>query len=396
MKKELQTAFFMATRDISKDKRIFALVLFALAFSYVNLIFFASMLEGITVLMENQTINNQTSHIIIVPKEGEKFIDDVFSTEKRLNLIQGIHAVSPRLGESATITYREKSFGTEVSGIIPSKENNVTQLSKNTIGEFLGDGDTGEILLGEGVADMLMEEPEDDQRVPVGGKVYVTYSNGVRKEYHVKGIIYTKFPMVDEVTTLVTIREMESVLGVSNKASRILVRLESPEDMEGFIPILMQAGVDGDLRTWKIMSSEIEEISTSFGIITDIVSSVALLTAAMTMAIIVYINTSHKRRQIGILKAIGASDSVILLIFLFEAFMFGIFGILAGLMIVYWLIGVLSQNPIPLPLGYVVPIVKANLIMNTSAALFATTLVSAFYPAWRASKTNIIKSIWGG
>ncbi|MFZ3077762.1 MAG: hypothetical protein WA139_04860, partial [Candidatus Aenigmatarchaeota archaeon] len=147
---DTRAIFFLAIKDVFKDKKIFGLVIFILAASYINLIFFNSILNGFTNTFQDQLIELMTSHITLEPKEGQKYISGADSIERKLDLVPGIISIAPRLNSAGIASYKSKTVNSQINGITPSKESDVTILAdKISSGEFLSDGDTGQILLGD-------------------------------------------------------------------------------------------------------------------------------------------------------------------------------------------------------------------------------------------------------
>jgi putative ABC transport system permease protein len=402
LKGETRTAAFLAIKDILKDKKVALLVVSVLSFSFVNLIFFTSFNYGLENTIEDQLINTIVSHLVIEPKEGEKFIERVSNIERKIELIPGVIASSPHIKWSGAISHKGKTvLAWQILGITPSKERMVTVIPEKIVsGEFLSDSDRNEVVLGKQLAGIKPGEEGFDigelfpgLQVDVGDRVVISYGNGVKKEYRVKGIYETGM-MDADFSAYLTTREVESVLGIEDKATEILVRLNDRSAAEEYKLKVMQ-GIPYEVKTWKDKAEFVEQITSSMRMITTITGSVGILTVAVTIAIIIYINTTYKKRLIGVLKAIGASDSVILRIFLYEAIIFSIFGILAGIGISYLLDSYISANPIVLPMGEVSLDVRADLLLTSSIAVVLSAIFAGFYPSWKASRQSIIKSIWG-
>ncbi|TRZ54729.1 ABC transporter permease [archaeon] len=396
---DTRAIFFLAIKDVFKDKKIFGLVVFILAASYINLIFFNSILNGFTNTFQDQLIELMTSHITLEPKEGQKYIDGVNNIERKIELIPGILAVAPRLSSAGTASHKSKTINAQLTGIIPSKESSVTILADKVIsGEFLSDGDTGQILLGNGLTEGATSEMgggvSNLGSVSVGDRVTISYSNGVVKSYRVKGIIKTGFGFSD-IGIYTTSKEMESVIGLKDQASTILVKTSDKSASNKFKLLIIEQNIDAVPKTWQENAGFIEQINSSFSMIISVTSVVSLLTAAMTVGIIIYINAVHKKRVIGILKAIGAKNSAILKMFLLESIIFGLFGIAFGAVLGNLMVQYFSANPLDLPFGLVRPDLKTGEAINAAVSLMLAVLVAGFYPAYAAAKTNIVKAIWG-
>ncbi len=396
---DTRAIIFLALKDVFKDKKIFGLVVFILAASYINLIFFSSILNGFTNTFQDQLIDLITSHITLEPKEGQKYISSVSGIERKVELIPGIIAVAPRLSGGAIASYKTKTINAQVTGITPSKESSVTILAdKIILGEFLSDGDTDQIVLGnsliEGATSEMGGNVANLGSVSVGDRVTITYGNGVVRSYRVKGIVKTGFGFSD-IGIYATNKEMESVLGVKDKASSILVKTSDKSATGKFKLLIIEQNIDAIPKTWQENAGFIEQINSSFSMIISVTSVVSLLTAAMTIGIIIYINAIHKKRVIGILKAIGAKNSAILKMFLLESVIFGLFGITFGAILGNLMIQYFSANPLDLPFGLVRPDLKTGEAVNAAVSLMIAVLIAGFYPAYAAAKTNIVKAIWG-
>ncbi len=389
-----RAVWFLAYRDVVKDKRMTALVVTILAVSYINLVFFSSFMNGLTNTFQDQLVDLMTSHVIISPKENAKYIDGVSAIERKAGLIPGVVASAPRISEGGTVSHKSKTRATAIIGLTPSKESDVTILADKVVnGEFLSDSDTGYVLLGKNIAERTGEMGEGID-ADVGNKVRVSYSNGVVKEYLVKGIVFGNFWGSDEAIYITT-KEMESVYSIKDKATSVLVRIKDKNDAEKYRNLVTAENVGGTVKTWSEFAGFIEDIKDSMKMMTSITTFVGLLVAAMTMAVIIFINTTHKRRQIGILKAIGAKDSVILKIYLIESAIFGIFGIVAGIALGYGLIYYLNIHPFDMPMGLVRPYLETGQAITASFSLMFAVVAAGFYPAWKAANENILRAIQG-
>ncbi len=394
----MRVAMFFAYKSIIRDTRTGLLITSVLAFSFVNLVFFASFMGGLGNTMNDQIVNTVTSHLSINPKENTRYVEDISNLENKLNPLPGIIGISPQIVDSGTVQYKDKLVSVPIIAISPSKDRDVTYLSRKVIGgDFFSDNDIGEVILGYSLTTENPESgPAGEQKLDarVGDMVTLTYSNGVIRKYRVKGFMFTKFISPDE-SVFITFKEMESVFNLNDRASRVLIRLSSIEDVDSAKRLLQQQGIKGEISTWKDSAAFVEMVTESFGVLTMITSFVGLLTASLTIAIIIYINSTHQKRQIGILKAIGSKNRTILGIFLTEAVIFAVSGISIGFLISYLLAAYIQANPVSLPIGDIVLAMSPVLITQSAFSIFMASVIAGFYPAWKASRQNIVKSIWG-
>jgi len=389
-----RTSAFLALRDVGKDKKLALLVIFILAASYVNLIFLPSFLNGLSNTFETQLVGLMTSHIIIEPKNNLKTIGGVDSIERKITSLPGVVAVSPHLSTGGTLTYKSKVVSAGVTAFTPSKEREVTILEEKVIeGDFLSDSDTGAVLLGKNIAsDEVAEGVSSGLGASVGERITITYPNGIIREYRIKGIIFGNFWGTDH-GVFITSREYDTIFGKSDDASSILVKLSDGSKTNQYKYLIMGEGVAGNVKSWEEYAGFIRDITNSLGMMNSITTFVALLVATMTIAVIIFINTTRKRRHIGIMKAVGASDGVIIGIFLLEAAIFGIFGILAGVVLGQGIMSYLNDNPINMPMGLVRPFMTEADATTAGVSLMLAVVLAALYPAYKASQENILKAV---
>lgn len=399
MLKNLKVSFFLACKSIKRGNigtTILTVMIMSLIF--VNLIFLPSIVEGIGEVITQVSIDCVYGNILIEPKEDNLYIDNVDGIQKKLNTLPGVVGTSPRYVTGATFSHKSKFKGGLLYSMNPVDELVVTKIHTGLIeGEYLSKSDTDEILLGMDIAGE--EGVEDDEAslggVKVGDKIGVTFSNGVIKEYRLKGIFAISKMNVDRYA-FITEKEMESVLGLDNKASQILVRLSQRGTEEEFRKKFMELGISEDIRTWEEkMAGALGSILGTFAIITIISTAVSLIMAVVIIFIIIYINTVHKRRQIGVLKAIGIDQKVIINSYVIQALFYCFCGIILGSLLLWILTSYLTANPIMTPMGHLKPLIEQQLVIQSIISLVIVSLIAGFIPSWKTARENILKAIWG-
>jgi putative ABC transport system permease protein len=159
---------------------------------------------------------------------------------------------------------------------------------------------------------------------------------------------------------------------------------------------LTNLGVAGEIKTWQEKSEvTISEIVGSFALVNYITFAIGLVMAITIIFIVTYINTLHNKKQIGILKAIGIRQGVIVTSYVLKAIFYCIAGILFGAVLLYVMIDYFTKNPLKFPLGLVEPLVESSSIMKSLVVLFLSSLIAGFLPSWSVSKKKIVEAIWG-
>jgi len=140
-----------------------------------------------------------------------------------------------------------------------------------------------------------------------------------------------------------------------------------------------------------ILSNARSQINRSFVIFFLILYFTVLITA-LGIAVTMIVNVTERRREIGILKSQGMSRSQVLAMFLTEALIIGIVGFIIGVPCGLLLLkGTTSTMSI---MGLWFPFVMpwSNLVQAFMLAI-AAAIVGALYPAYRASKANIVDAL---
>jgi len=201
-------------------------------------------------------------------------------------------------------------------------------------GQWLSDTDTDQIVLSSALAGGYGTPSTSDLGgVKVGDKVQLTYSNGDMRTYTVKGI-YNDIIGIYE--TFITAKEAESVLSVNNSASQILIRADfshkSPEKYETQIQALAP---NLKLQNYNELLGSVASFEQALSLISIIVSTISVAVAAITIFVLIYVNALNKRRQIGILRAIGIRQSIIVNAYIIQSLFYTFCGLGIGALLVF-------------------------------------------------------------
>ena len=410
----IKLALFLAFKSIIKGNRwALLLVILVMSLSFANLLLTPSILSGLTNTLNRQQIETLHANIVIDPQPDEYYLDNAGLIEKKIEQIPGVTGVSAHLNSSAFIEYqwqekdspadKGKSGTWSVIGIDPAREVNVTAIHARVIqGSYLNSNDRDEIVLGAEIAGGDRAQTAEFltlQGVQVGDKVRLTYPNGVQREYRVKGIFQAQEMTQADRLAFVTIKEMTSVLGrqvYNDRASQILVKTGEGVAENQLIQEIGSLGLDIQVRSWSEYGGAMGGIVSSFDVITSLISTIGLVVAGIVMFIVIYINVINKKRQIGILRAIGIKRDVIIGSYLTQAIFYAILGIVfGGLIFGYGIQPYFRLHPMDLPLGQVSLSVKAITVNNAVLGILTAAVLAGLIPVISITRQGIIQAIWG-
>ena len=166
---------------------------------------------------------------------------------------------------------------------------------------------------------------------------------------------------------------------------------------------LKQAIVNqGFERFAKVQTSEeavpkfVKDISLTFSILGNVIGSIGLAVATITIFIVIFVNAITRRKYIGILKGIGINATAIEISYVFQALFYAISGITTGALIVFLLIKpYFDANPIDFPFSDGILVASPKDVLVRSAVLMLATVISGYLPARLIVKQNTLDAILG-
>jgi putative ABC transport system permease protein len=409
----LRLALFLAYKSILKGSRwTLVLIILVMSLSFANLILTPSIMSGVTDAINQQQIDTLFGNIIIDPPSDKYYLENINQIEDKVSQTPGVAGVAPHLNSSATFEYdwqqktspqeKGQSGNWNVIGIDPQKETTVTTIHDSLIaGSYLSPEDTDKIILGVEIAggDQADNEPFLTLGgVKVGDQVRLTFPDGVQKIFSVKGIFKARQGEANNMA-YITYGEMVSVLEPTvseNNASQILISTQTGSDNEQIIAQLKTLGIDGQIRSWLDYGGGVGGIVSSFSVISSLIGGIGLIVAGVVMFIVIYINVAHRKRQIGILRAIGINRKVVLYSYLFQALLYAVVGVIfGGIILGYVIKPYFDSHPIDLPIGLVSLTIDQPTIRNGIIGLLVAAVLAGILPVLNITRESIIKAIWG-
>ncbi|MCQ6961909.1 ABC transporter permease [Methanolobus chelungpuianus] len=396
---DLKVMFFLAYKNLTKSKVTFMVIVAVMAMSFLSITFFASIIDGLGYEFEEGMIRGQTGHLMIEPQENELFISDSADLVKDVRRILGVVGAARRLDASAVARYKNIEIGNPVLFIEPENEKDVSDYWNSVIaGEYLSEKDTDELIIGANLVESYAQEGDTQKRfdVDVGDRITLGFSNGFTKEYRVKGIYKTGSRLVDD-KIIVNFDQYQLIFGPDDDiASSILIALPQRGMEDSYKEQIIDLGVSEQINEWQTKMGAVNQFVGSLQITNQITGTIGLLTAFATIYIIIFINVTNKRKQIGILKAVGIKKQIILGSYVLQSLAYGVTGVVIGNIVMKLLLVLLSMRPLNMPIGPVIPILTTERLMTTSATLILASVVAGFFPSRKAADENILDAIFGG
>jgi lipoprotein-releasing system permease protein len=302
-----------------------------------------------------------------------------------------ITAVSPVVEGQAILSAGANQRGVQVTGIVPERHNRVVDIeSKLTAGRFFGLR-PGEIVIGYQIA--------DDFGLKVGDRVRLSTSGGNTFTYRVAGIFNTGMPTVDDLLVFVTLGDAQSLFELGNAVTSIDIKLSNIFEANT-IADRLKLQVPYKIDSWMRENQELLTALSAQSQSSNLILVFTTLAAGFGIASILITAVTSKLREIGILRAIGATRKQIIGIFTLQSTMLAVIGGIlgAGLGIGLSLAAyrVRAAQAGPGRESQVFPIdLRWQLVTGAIAIAIAVGFLASLYPAWRAAKVNPIEVIRG-
>ncbi|NPE30871.1 FtsX-like permease family protein [Methanococcoides sp. SA1] len=399
---DIRVGALIASSSVKRgNKKTLMFIVFVLSLIFMNLVFLPSMIGGMMVLFTAYMQDYPYGDVVIEPSGDNTYINDADSVLQKVRAVEGVRAATKRLDVGASIEHKQNVVGVTLTGLLPSEEYEISRYPYIiTEGDFLGDLSRDEIIIGAAIAGtspVFGEIYDDLGEARAGSLVDITYSNGVKRTYKVKGIMEGTFELVD-LNALVHYKEIEDVYGLEgSKATSVVVRVDKQGTEEQVQDKIREAGVNEQVFTWADKSETlIKQAMQSMGAIDVMSKFVSLIVGAALILIIIYINILNRKKEIGILKAVGISPRSIVLSYAFLSMFYVSLGIIAGLVLYLSLMIYFQANPVVFyETMEIRPVIEPMLLIQSIITMLTLSVIAGTLPAWSVSKESILKAIWG-
>lgn len=398
--RSLQVAIFLASRSILRGNRgIMLMSILMLCLVYINLLFIPSLLKGATDQSDRQLRNTYTADLTVTAVGKAGVITDVTAVTKDISEIEGVEAVTSVYRAGNHIAYRDKSGSWPVEAIEPSSYLKVFA-DNTTQGSFLSGADINKIILGSAVAGNGIEEKRGFdgslQTVPIGSSVTATIGQNLSVPLEVEGIFHNQFILADQ-RAFVTMETLEQYLpAAGNKATSVYVKIADSANAETVLSSIenLKAGLDAKMP--EEIVGFVKDQADTISFINRILSIISFLVAAITVFIVTYVDLVNRRRQIGIERAIGITNTSLMLSYVIRALIYTLIGVgIGALLYLFVIIPFFGRHPFNFPGGPVSLSVQYILMRRYGVILLVVALLAALLPSWRSVRIKLLDAIWG-
>ena len=261
-------------------------------------------------------------------------------------------------------------------------------------GKFIENGNKGKVVLGNDFGKDVFDKP-----VRIGEHLVIQ-----NKSFEVVGILEKSSSFFINRAILMPEDDLKEVLSIGDEIDLIVIKISDSNRAADFSNELarrlrndrnLKAGEeDFSIQTPLQSISSVNTILSIINFIFIGIAVISLLVGGIGIANTMYTSVLERVKEIGVMKAFGAKNKDVLILFIFEAgflgLIGGIIGSILGLLLAFGI-----ANGAGAALGGIVLKVKFSYILPASASLFSFLIgtIAGILPAIRASKLKPVEAL---
>jgi len=412
--KTLSVGVLLAYKAITRTSFVSKFfIILIMAMTFLNLLVVRGVLVGIPDSSLKNVRADEVGDILVSRLDGQNEIERTFQIFEYLDQSSEVQAYSARyrLGATLESDYGRTKKQTEnnskrsmvVFGVNPESEQVVTDFGRFIIeGRFLRAGDANRIVIGKGAlaeyTDSGADFSDEDllQNVRLGSKVLVDTQGNI-SEYEVVGISSNKGQADNRA--YITDTQARQLLGKTNpNTSELAVRLVDGADVDQFADGLRDKFSDrAKVETYIQATGEfLDDIKTIFDYLSGFIGIIGVFIASITIFIVIFINAMSRKKEIGIMRAIGVQPGIVMTSYILQSLFYAISGIVLALVLFNNFIEpYFVQNPIDFPFTDVYLAVDNKVTLVYVGILTTAAFLAGFIPSRIVLKQKILALILG-
>jgi lipoprotein-releasing system permease protein len=357
-------------------------------------------------------------HVII--SSHSNTITDYKATVEKAKEVPGVITATPVVYGQVMVSSRQRVSGVVVRAVEPHLASSVVNVIAHIVTGSLDDiGVERDVTIREGADTrnvrltgiVIGEELRKQLEVQVGEPISLVSPLQTTpgplgmvpkvKRFFVAGAF--KSGMVDYDSTLIYmgLADAQKFFEIGDRVTGIEVRVQDPYDAPDVARVLQaQLGLVFTARDWTKINSNIFAALQLEKFVYSLVILLIVLVAAFNIIATLIMVVMEKRKDIAVLKSLGATSKSISRIFIFKGFVIGAGGALLGTVLGYAVCWMMQEGyirvPLPPDVFYVntVPIkIYAENFLIVGVAALVICLLATIYPARQAAKLSPVEVI---
>ena len=366
-----------------------------------------------------------TNSHVVVSNMNRAMVENYDGIIKKVRSVKGVIAAAPFIMNQVMLINGDRVSGIVVRGIDPEKEETVSDLGKNMVSGTVSDLKTkssfsGEIKgrekknragiilgkelsrrLGVGVGDIVSMVSPVSRVTPVGLIPRM-------KLFEVVGVFESGMYEYDANLSFILLKSAQKFFSMKNGVSGIEVRVADIEQAGNIASVIQkELGFPYLVRDWMRMNRNLFSALKLEKIVMFIILILIIFVAAFNIVSTLFMLVMEKAKEIAILKSMGASCSSIMKIYSYQGLVIGLVGTFLGCAtgfvivpnlneIVGFIESIFGIVAFPSDVYYLDRLPSKIQYMDSFLIIIFSVvicLVASLYPAWRASKLDLVDGL---
>lgn len=393
---------FVALRYLTRRKGLFAIITTLIGVAGVSvgvaaLITTLSVMNGFQSDIKTKVIGAQ-SHILVFGRMPASTYPEQIRKIEQIPLVE---AAAPHIYGQAILSYDGQSVGLVVRGLDPEQEKKINSLSRSlTEGSFAPKDWAADapapLVLGTELAAGLGADVGDD--VVLISPQSISTSAGMfpkMKKFRVSGLLRTGYYEFDNTIAYASLADASDFLGLKGGVTGVAVKLHDLNKAEQAAQQIREAiGLGYSVRTFAQLNSTLYAALKLEKAVMFIILFLIIIVASLNIAGNLILLGTEKLRDIGLMRAMGASPKMIRKVFMWEAMVIATLGICLGIALaclLCWIIATFNIVELPGDIYYLtkVPVrMEWSDILAVVGGSYFICFFAGLYPAAKASRVN--------
>lgn len=402
---QVKEYFYIAARNLKTRSLRSWLTIFGIVIGVFLIISLLSLSEGIKDTISQQLRALGGEMVFIIPGDvsnpfmallgGDKLQKEDIETIKKT---EGVEEVLTMSYTSSIVRYEEESKGIFLMGVDWEAS---LEILKNFQGWSLEEGEwptsgKREVVVGQQIAHQIFEE-----KVRVNSEIVIK-----GRTMKVAGILNSLGSKMDDSSIYIDTPIYQSLTGEKKGSAQMaMVKIEegapldeTAEDIKENLMETRKRRAGTDEADFSVITSDtMGDIAGSILAVIQIAivafASIAILVGGIGITNTMFTSVRERTKEIGVMKAVGAKNSAVLAIFLFEAAIIGFSGGIGGTALGVGFAKLIEAYGQVHPMFYFRSSIGPELIIFGLVFSFLVGCLSGFFPARQAARLKPVEAL---
>jgi lipoprotein-releasing system permease protein len=345
--------FHLAGRNLSRHPVHTGAMAGGLAMAVLVMVYIPSTMASFYDDIKDRAIEQNSAHVTVWPREkphgqmdralrGElgpeavvaladrtfprhRDLNGYHAAMRRVEDVEGVVAVAAFVRGNATVRYGRVDIGVTLEGIDPIRYSRVVNIARHFGPDGAPDLGPSEIAIGFRMADKLGVHAGEHVRVATAGPE----GGAAIRPMKVAAIFHSGYYDKDLHHAYVSLKTAQRMLGMGNEVSALAARCEELGDapaVSGRIGEVVRCKV----RNWRDDNASLLQEMATIQLVTMIINVLVAATAAVGIANVFSMFVYNRRKELAILRAMGAAKMSLRWVLLLEAMFIWVMGASLG------------------------------------------------------------------